>query len=233
MKIALIADIHGNFIALQKCLEKIGPLGVDRIFFLGDAVGYFPDDLRVLESLSSMKVDCQKGNHEEMMLSPDDDARRNEQVYRLQDARMRLGGDIAKRIGDWPTSRETTLGGLRFLMVHGSPDHPLLGYVYPDGNLSGYLGLPYDVICMANTHYPFSRRIEDKLFCNPGAVGLPRDQGNLASFAVLDTSSGGATIRRVHLDENEVIRAYGASIHPDVTKCLLRRSAGYVGEVLS
>ncbi|MEN8172804.1 MAG: metallophosphoesterase, partial [Chloroflexota bacterium] len=55
MKAAIIADIHGNSIALQNVLDDIQSLGnVDEYWFLGDyaAIGF--DPLGVLESISSL-----------------------------------------------------------------------------------------------------------------------------------------------------------------------------------
>ena len=39
--IAIISDIHGNFTALKKVLEKIDSMGISEIFCLGDSVGYY------------------------------------------------------------------------------------------------------------------------------------------------------------------------------------------------
>ena len=41
MKTALISDIHGNFEALKAVLKEIDRLKVDRIFCVGDVVGYY------------------------------------------------------------------------------------------------------------------------------------------------------------------------------------------------
>ncbi len=42
LKYALIADIHGNHLALQAVLDEIGKRGVDGVYCLGDLVGYAP-----------------------------------------------------------------------------------------------------------------------------------------------------------------------------------------------
>ena len=42
MKVAVLSDIHGNYVALQKCLEHAGEQKVDAYFFLGDYLGEFP-----------------------------------------------------------------------------------------------------------------------------------------------------------------------------------------------
>ena len=39
MKIAVLSDIHGNHVALKKCIEEIKKRGVRKLIFLGDYVG--------------------------------------------------------------------------------------------------------------------------------------------------------------------------------------------------
>ncbi len=42
MKIAVMSDIHGNYIALQRCLAHALEQNVDAYIFLGDYLGEFP-----------------------------------------------------------------------------------------------------------------------------------------------------------------------------------------------
>ena len=39
MKAAVLFDIHGNHIALKKCIEEIDRRKIDKLIFLGDYVG--------------------------------------------------------------------------------------------------------------------------------------------------------------------------------------------------
>ncbi|MBU0969390.1 MAG: metallophosphatase family protein [Proteobacteria bacterium] len=45
MRLALISDIHANKAALEAVLNKIGPLGADRIVCLGDVATLGPEPL--------------------------------------------------------------------------------------------------------------------------------------------------------------------------------------------
>ena len=49
MRLALLADVHGNLHALQACLEHARHQGVDRFAWLGDLVGYGADPAAVVE----------------------------------------------------------------------------------------------------------------------------------------------------------------------------------------
>ena len=118
------------------------------------------------------------------------------------------------------------------LLVHANPATPLTGYVYRDSDFSRYASVPHDVIFMGHTHRPFSVRHGGKLFVNVGSVGMPRDHGALASFALFDTDRGSCRICRVRLDPEKINAAYGARIHSSVRQLLTRRTAEPVGKLL-
>jgi predicted phosphodiesterase len=57
MRIAVLADIHGNFEAFAAVLEMLQQEKVRRIIHLGDVVGYGPDPVKCLELFMAMKGD--------------------------------------------------------------------------------------------------------------------------------------------------------------------------------
>ena len=68
MKIGLLSDAHGNPAGLGLCLDVLRAHGVERLFFLGDAVGYLPRWLPVLAMLREQGVTCIRGNHDDHVL---------------------------------------------------------------------------------------------------------------------------------------------------------------------
>ncbi len=54
-KIAVLSDIHGNYIAFQKCLEYALVMGIRTFIFLGDYLGEFPYPQKTMEILYSLK----------------------------------------------------------------------------------------------------------------------------------------------------------------------------------
>ena len=56
MKIAILSDIHGNYIALQKCLDHALSQKVDSYIFLGDYLGEFPYPQKTLEILGIISM---------------------------------------------------------------------------------------------------------------------------------------------------------------------------------
>jgi putative phosphoesterase len=222
MRIAFLSDVHGNAIALDVCLEHVRAFGVDTIYFLGDALGYMPAAREVVDRLEDDRIPCQQGNHEQLLLAGGA-APEREDAYRLTQARRQLDADRLGRISLWPIRRELNRGRRKLLLVHGSPKAPLDGYVYPDTDLSTFGDLPYDAVVMGHTHRPFVREHRGKLFVNVGSVGLPRDHGNLAAFALYDDEAHAFEIIRVPLDVDAILAAYGNDIHDSVRACLRRK----------
>jgi putative phosphoesterase len=227
MRLGFIADAHGNPGGLAACLDRLAGLGVDAVHFLGDAVGYGPEAAAVLDRLRRDGIPCQLGNHEAMLLAGPPAGR--DAVYRLADARAGLSAEVLAELAAWPRARELEAGGRRIRLVHGSPADPLRGYLYPDTDLAPLDGLECDVVVCGHTHRPFVRAGAGPLVVNAGSVGLPRDAGSLAAFAVYDTAAGAATIYRVAFDPGPLLDR----VHPDVRAVLTRPVGDFVGRRLS
>lgn len=234
MILGFVADAHGNATALAACLAALESEGASRFYFLGDAVGYLPEESAVLNLLRLQRVICIRGNHEAMLLGelPLPEAR--DQVYRISEARMRLAPDHRTFISGWPLRWEVTEGSSRFLLVHGSPASPLEGYVYPQSDLSGFAALPFDFVVMGQTHRPFIRSAGAVTAVNVGSAGIPRDGGSLASCAKFDVSSRKWEVLRVRFDAEAIIARCGERVHASVAACLRRPApAEIVGRVIN
>ena len=68
MRIAILSDIHGNLPALQAVLEDAKKQRLDHYFILGDLIGYYYDNRRVIEILNEMPATIIMGNHELLFL---------------------------------------------------------------------------------------------------------------------------------------------------------------------
>lgn len=234
MRIGFVSDAHGNAFGLRRCLDVLMHRGVDRIHFLGDAVGYLPGERAVLALLGQRSVVCQSGNHEAMLLGRRELDPGRDEAYRLGPARARLSPDELALVGSWPALRELDVDGRRVLLVHGTPSDHLGGYLYPDGDLEPLVGLGYDAIFTGNTHRPFVARQAGVLIGNVGSCGLPRDQGDLAACAIYDSATDDCEILRVAMPTDQVLAQFpGVDLHPVVSECLRRQTAAPVGAVVS
>ena len=234
MILGFVSDAHGNPEGLGRCLRALRASGAETIYFLGDAVGYMPEENAVMALLFAENALCIRGNHEEMLLGSLEVTAAREQVYKLADARARIAPEFRAAIESWPLTRELDVEGARFLLVHGSPSDPVGGYVYPDSDLGPFRDLPYAAVLMGQTHRPFVSSSGDVTVVNIGSSGMPRDVGNLASCATYDTAAGAWEILRIDFDAGALLSRFGDRIDPSVAACLQRQSsAPVVGRVVA
>ncbi len=205
MRYLVLSDIHSNLEAFQTVLDDAGP--VDRVWCLGDVVGYGPDPNACVELLRERPHLCIAGNHDWATLGKLDlrdfnpDAREANLWNRKQ-----LAPDNLAYLEALP---EILVEG-RFTLIHGSPRHPIWEYIiYPSTARVNFehFDTPY---CLAgHTHTPVIFRLEDanaegaaealppavnepmvlgaeRLIINPGSVGQPRDGDPRASYALVD-----------------------------------------------
>ena len=64
MRIYLFGDIHGNEYALDACLEHCQSIKADRIYLLGDLVGWLPFGDRTLTRMKTYGFSTVAGNHD-------------------------------------------------------------------------------------------------------------------------------------------------------------------------
>ena len=219
MPIAVLSDIHGNMHYFNKVCDEIRKDSCDEVFYLGDAVGYFPHGHEAVSRLMAMGAQCLMGNHEAMLLGLDKNNHKKGAVYGLNETKKRMTRQELSFIAELLPFKTISRYGKRILMVHGAPWDPLYGYVYAD---TEYLNqINYDMVFMGHTHRPFIRVAGNTAYVNAGSCGLPRDSGNKPGYVYWDETD--AYIKRVDMGED---RSWYASlnIHADVKQCLERRS---------
>jgi len=232
MRVAILSDAHGNFYAFNKCLDYIiSNYKVDSFFYLGDAVGYFPDGNSIIESLAKVSAECILGNHEAMLLGYLKYEEEKESIYLLESTKKDMSEKNLSMIRKWVPFIEKKMFNKKLLFVHGSPWDPLNGYVYPDYQMEMFKNLNYDVIFMGHTHRPFLSRVDNKLIVNVGSCGLPRDQGNLLSFAIYDVAKNECEIYRIQINTEDLLQIY-PNIDVIVKKCLNRESVRIFGRLV-
>jgi putative phosphoesterase len=228
MRIGLVSDAHGNSTGLSVCLRFLKKQKVDKIYFLGDAVGYMPDWAGVFALLDEYDVESLQGNHDYMSITGVVDSKKN-LVYKITPALVEENALYLTRAKAWPSSITINVGKKELLLVHGSPWNQLNGYVYPDSSVDSFEVMKADSVFMGHTHRPFIKRVYGKCLVNVGSCGLPRDTGNLASCAIYDIEKDECVVYRVPFDVNQIINSHRDFLHASVINCLLRRADNYFG----
>jgi predicted phosphodiesterase len=225
MKIAVVSDIHSNLDAFESVLRDIDGVGIDRIYCLGDNIGYGPDPVGVIEALQRRNILSVVGNHELALTH-----RRYRSLFNptareslLKTAEMMDDASLHYAAG-LPASM--VKAGARF--VHGfPPDSPLI-YLFQvsEKKMKKSLETLEESICfVGHTHdldmVSFDgiriqwdrltqgpRRLSPDLryIVNVGSVGQPRDGDNRAKYALWDTENHSLEIRFVEYDIASVLR---------------------------
>lgn len=180
--IAIISDIHGNYVALQEVLKAIDEMGAKDIYCLGDIVGYYPQVNEVCDELRKRDVKCVMGNHDWYMAANSFCARSQSVNDTLKYQRKVISNENLQWLRSLPVYRQ--VGNLS--MVHGGWTDPIDEYLEPSKKYFEKVGGEYFV--SGHTHVQKLADYGDKQYCNPGSVGQPRDGDNRAAFATWDGS---------------------------------------------
>lgn len=227
-RIALIADIHGNAVALERVLDMIEQMGIERIICLGDVAATGPQPKQVVAELRRRNIPTVMGNADAEVLDPPDPDRADEPMKQIlemsvwgsrqldPDDRAFLTG-LPAHIGV-PTGTATDHD---LLCVHGSPrsynEH--ISASTPDAELGEILA-DHDepLIAFGHTHIQLLRRHGRQTLINPGSVGLAYDVAPpsqdircapWAEFAIIEYGDGRLAyhFERVPYDVEPVLAA--------------------------
>ncbi|GAA4437008.1 metallophosphoesterase family protein [Bremerella cremea] len=225
MKTAVVSDIHGNLEALTAVLADIESQQVDRIYCLGDVVGYGPNPRECVDIVRSFDL-CILGNHDQAALfDPEGFSQGAEQAIFWTRRQLETGGSQEEALSRWhflcglPRTHQEE----RRLFVHGSARNPLSEYVFPEDiynpkKLEKIFSLIPNVCFQGHTHVPgvFYESAQfvspkdfenstyyfngEKAMINVGSVGQPRDGDPRSCYVIVDEKS--VTFRRVEYDQN-------------------------------
>lgn len=130
----VMSDIHGDMKKFRSVMSQIKITAEDHLYVLGDVIDRGSDGIEILRELMARpNVTVLLGNHEWMMLNAlwgdqqFDDTRlwyRNGGIP-THDAYMKLPqkqqDEIQRFIQQRPLSKEVTVNGTKYILVHGAP----------------------------------------------------------------------------------------------------------------
>lgn len=187
-RIAIIADVHGNYTALKAVQNDISKQDVNECWFLGDLFMPGPgatDIWRILKSLNPSI--CLRGNWDDDLVQPYDGQHSYDDETKIMISRVgeyigsQVGPRIINQIKKWPITANTQVGALN----HNLPKNNAGQGLFPTNDqqqmdqimpLSGN----YDVRIYAHVHHQLYRYTsQEQLILNPGSVGEPYDGWNV------------------------------------------------------
>lgn len=197
--IALISDIHGNYSALRRVLERIDALKVERIYCLGDVVGYYAQINECCDELRERDIPCIMGNHDWYMVGGGFCPRSRSVNDCLRYQRTIISPKNLNWLSTFPAYR--TVYALS--LVHGGWCDPIDEYLI-DLKPEYFERLTGNFFASGHVHIQQIVQFGEKIYCNPGSVGQPRDQDPTAAFATFDGQR--FELHRVSYDIDEVGR---------------------------
>ncbi len=197
--IAVISDVHGNYPALCAVAAEADRLGCTRIISLGDVTGYYAEPDKCIDLLVGREAVQLLGNHDEYLVSGSGCSRSRLVSSLLEHQRRVVRADQVEHLS---TLTSFHVEG-EACFVHGGWEDPRDQYLYRvsastlKGNWKFYFS--------GHTHVQALAKIGEKIYCNPGSVGQPRDGDSRAAFAVYDGSV--VSLQRVVYDIDETVHA--------------------------
>ena len=164
MKIALVADLHGNMTAVSRLEKDLNRRQPDKIWCLGDLVGKGPSSHHTFD-WAAKNCDCIiKGNWDEGVGNKQFN---NDVFYHEQ-----LGPRRLEMLRNYPTEKSILLSGRRIRLMHGRPVMSALQFIHDDECLWAPFFLPdWDVVGYADCHRQGLRTLDCGLVFNTGSVG--------------------------------------------------------------
>jgi predicted phosphodiesterase len=222
VRIAVLADVHGNLPALEAVLADAERHAVDEVIVNGDLVNRGPQGAAVVARLTSIGARLTLGNHDDLLrMLVDGDPALPDEFHRGPFWRAnRWCAEELDHAGRLDALRALPMtaavrpqGAPRVLVAHGSPRHYRegLGRGSSDATLSEILEMhPTDVLVGSHTHQPMERRWGRTLVVNSGAVGSPFNGDGRAQYVWLTLADGGwrPEFRRVAYDLRASLEAY-------------------------
>jgi predicted phosphodiesterase len=207
VRVAVIADIHGNLVALDEVMTDIEAQGVDEIWCGGDIAWGGPWPSQCVARVREAGWPTIKGNTDVWVTGDPQTFTAEEdrlEIKRLADAH-RIDEDDAHWLLNLPLGHSGT-GSI--LLVHGTPESPFTGPM-PDAPAAEFLAYQghANIVLYGHVHRAFVRRLADgTVVCNTGSVGLPMD-GPTACYLLMDQDGPDWTLRhrRVPFDRRAVI----------------------------
>lgn len=203
MRILVISDIHANLVAFETVL-KAAEGTWDRIWCLGDVIGYGPRPNECVTLLREHDHVCLTGNHDYAALGKISIQNFNSEA---QHAVRWTQKTITAETRDYLEAQPPLRLVDNFTLVHASLREPVWEYIQDvDTAVANFALLETPICLVGHTHVPMliaektkgevigivpeykeTIYLEDtRVIINPGSVGQPRDSDPRAAYAILD-----------------------------------------------
>ena len=214
MKLLILSDIHGNWPALEAVIRAEGTW--DAVAFCGDVVDYGPNPVECIRWVAEHAEHRVRGNHDHAVAFGVDC--RCMGTFREYSTATRawhqtlIGATDREFLAKLPTIDWFEWQGRHFRMAHATPQGDLFEYLPAERWGERVSGLGEDYVLLGHTHVQGIRTFGGVTVLNPGSVGLARDGGGEACYAVHE--DGHLELKRTPYDVDQTVAALRSSPLP-------------------
>lgn len=197
MKIGIISDVHGNYIALKTVVDDMKDEGIDGVVVLGDVIFFGDSPQECFDTIRSLKpLAWIKGNTDGYFTEIGDGFKASNDIEAMIGSEFlsvkgRISSELEEHMKGLPDKKEIEIEGLKILCVHGSDrriNEPI-GVGASSDELDNLVErLEADILLCGHTHIPYVVRHRGKLIMNVGSVGAPKNNRG-ASYGVIEVNS--------------------------------------------
>jgi len=203
MRIAVLADVHGNIHALKASLAEIKKQKVDKIVLAGDLLNGLPNSKQCLDLLNSQNIILLQGNHERYVFDHySNKAPESWQGGNWAPVRWVIDSlskaDLAQ-ISNLPMYLEFD----NLLITHASPydDYARIRQDTPEDELRKFFkGFEQKYIVKAHNHVWLERSWADKQLLSIGSNGLAMDGRQKAQFIIAEQTAQAWVFEKFFID---------------------------------
>lgn len=235
VKVAVLADIHGNLEAFEAVFADLMQQGADRVICLGDNIGYGPNPDEVVGRLRQQNSASVLGNHE----------------FALMDWRARRWFNFQAADNNIETEKLLSADNKQYCcslpfflkleeahFVHAFPPDSVFRYLnrQSDEKIAAlfaattphlfFVGHTHQLALVAGQRGVISRRVlaeetvqlepDKKYIVNCGSVGQPRDEDRRAKYLLWDCAARRLVVRFVEYDNRQTMQKIRDRRFPEI-----------------
>jgi predicted phosphodiesterase len=240
--LAIIADVHANYPALQAVIRELKKLDISQGIVLGDTVGYGPHPKECIATLAKSQYAVIKGNHDHAAASNYFGGGFSNMA---KTAILWSQNILNENEKNWLAGLPTYIQRNDWLAVHGAPTDKSFFYAYvyqrtAEDNLANLAERGIAICFHGHSHIVGGYYVQKNIsgFCQdpqlnlssyqhslicPGSVGQPRGGRQGAEFAIYDQEARKIFFRRCEYDLEPVIQDMrNNNFHPGLINRLLQ-----------
>jgi diadenosine tetraphosphatase ApaH/serine/threonine PP2A family protein phosphatase len=192
MRIGIISDIHSNLEALEVMLKRLASEKAERIFCLGDIVGYGANPNECIERVREMCPVSILGNHDAACTGHTSPEYFNSYARAAIDWTVRV---LSVENLDYLKTLPLTYTDGSMFLVHATPREPAAwNYISSQAEAETHFGVLErgTTAFIGHSHVParFEHAAGKKKIINVGSIGQPRDRDPRSCCGLYDTESG-------------------------------------------